>query len=427
MTVTIAPIAILVLVGVIFGFHLLHTINSLAKRYPGKTKDQLLQAAKIKLIPRYVGFFLVVTYLVLPSVTTTIFGTFNLVNIDPQNLVPGTPLYMRKDFSIANNSNRYFVGLGYAIAMIFVYPIAIPAIYFFFLWVSRTYIKNSKPVTKLQLLPEDVKIVLEYNQNDAVTASLDKVKKSQMTFRGRVSLWVDFYGDSRQVIDVVPKPIKIAPEEEKEGLDFGNTPQAAISVEPLETEYRGNIQSEPGSTEEQYGVISTGSAAATTTRDPTPYGHCPAQCDDEKPCPAQCDDEAVLRKCFSASFLELITKEIGFLHKAYEGEFWYWEIIETARRLLLTAVVSVTSPGTVEQIIFGIFLSLIFAALYAHFKPFMDDKLDWLQEIAQYQVFFTLFISLLIRSSTFFLHSISLYSGCFITYLLYFVVLLSLC
>jgi len=37
--------------------------------------------------------------------------------------------------------------------------------------------------------------------------------------------------------------------------------------------------------------------------------------------------------------------------------------------------------------------------LYAFFQPYIDDRHDELQEIAQYQVFFTLFIALLIRTS----------------------------
>ena len=370
-------------------------MNTLAKQNSKMTKDEVLQAAKEKLVPRYVGLFLVITYLVLPSVTTIIFGTFNLVNIDPQNLAPGTPLYLRNDYSIANNSKRFLLGLGYAIAMIFVYPLAIPVIYFMFLWVSRRNIKESKPVMKLQPLPEDVEIVLKYTDGDASAASLDKVKKSHETFKGRISLWVDFYGNSRQLLDILPTVPKVAPGVEREGSDVGDTVKAGRpgTMEPLETDakIRGNIQSELGLTVDRRGAASTGLAAATATRDNTPSGCCPAQC----------DDETLLRKCFSASFQDLITKEIGFLHKAYEGEFWFWEIVETARRLLLTAVVSVAGPGTVSQIIFGIFLSLVFASLYAHFQPFMDKKLDWLQEVAQYQVFITLFISLLIRTSTF--------------------------
>ena len=38
-------------------------------------------------------------------------------------------------------------------------------------------------------------------------------------------------------------------------------------------------------------------------------------------------------------------KVIGFLHQSYKPQFWYWEIIETMRRLLLTAILSVVGTG----------------------------------------------------------------------------------
>jgi hypothetical protein len=48
-----------------------------------------------------------------------------------------------------------------------------------------------------------------------------------------------------------------------------------------------------------------------------------------------------------SSIMHNITpKVIYFLHQSYEPQYWYWEIIETVRRLLLTAVVSVVSTGT---------------------------------------------------------------------------------
>jgi hypothetical protein len=45
-------------------------------------------------------------------------------------------------------------------------------------------------------------------------------------------------------------------------------------------------------------------------------------------------------------FMRYITpNEIYFLHQAYEGKYWYWDTVETMRRLLLTAVVSVVGTG----------------------------------------------------------------------------------
>ena len=44
---------------------------------------------------------------------------------------------------------------------------------------------------------------------------------------------------------------------------------------------------------------------------------------------------------------EYITPDaIYFLHGAYEGKYWYWELLETSRRLFLTALLSIVSAGT---------------------------------------------------------------------------------
>jgi hypothetical protein len=41
----------------------------------------------------------------------------------------------------------------------------------------------------------------------------------------------------------------------------------------------------------------------------------------------------------------ITAQELSFLHEAYEPKFWYWEVIETTRRLLLTAVITVLPTG----------------------------------------------------------------------------------
>lgn len=44
-------------------------------------------------------------------------------------------------------------------------------------------------------------------------------------------------------------------------------------------------------------------------------------------------------------------------------------------------------------------MSVIFMKLYGEFHPYESDKDDVLQELAQYQVFFTLFSGLVIRTN----------------------------
>ena len=65
---------------------------------------------------------------------------------------------------------------------------------------------------------------------------------------------------------------------------------------------------------------------------------------------------------------------LEFLFTAYEPQFWYWEVLETVRRLLLTAVLSVCGQGTSEQYVYGIILAFVFVKLYSYYKPYEEDQ-----------------------------------------------------
>ena len=60
-------------------------------------------------------------------------------------------------------------------------------------------------------------------------------------------------------------------------------------------------------------------------------------------------------------------------------KFWYWELLETARRLLLTAVLSVVSTGSSAQIVFGMVIALIYMKLYGYYKPYDLGEHDIMQ------------------------------------------------
>ena len=79
-----------------------------------------------------------------PSVSATIFGTFNCVNVDPSGQLPGTPKYMSNDYSIACNSSRYTFGLVWACVGILVYPVGVLALYAYFLWDNSNDIMAAK-------------------------------------------------------------------------------------------------------------------------------------------------------------------------------------------------------------------------------------------------------------------------------------------
>jgi hypothetical protein len=87
---------------------------------------------------RYYQYFLYLTYLVLPSVTTVIFGMFPCQNVDTQE---EDQYYLRNDLSISCSSERYTTGVTIAAFMIVVYPFGIPAFYFWQLFLHRDLIR----------------------------------------------------------------------------------------------------------------------------------------------------------------------------------------------------------------------------------------------------------------------------------------------
>jgi len=93
--------------------------------------------------------------------------------------------------------------------------------------------------------------------------------------------------------------------------------------------------------------------------------------------------------------------EIKFLFKNYKPQYWYWEVVETSRRLLLTGVLAVIQAGTFYQIVSGILFSLVFLTLQAHFQPFLNENDDTVQEFAQLQVLLTLIGALLLKGKAF--------------------------
>jgi len=95
-----------------------------------------------EVIGHYTSCVLLLTYLVLPTVSTFIFGAFGCENVDPSGVVPGMPTYLRHDYSIACDSALYQFGVTLGIAMILVYPIGIPLMYFYLLYQNRHMISS---------------------------------------------------------------------------------------------------------------------------------------------------------------------------------------------------------------------------------------------------------------------------------------------
>jgi hypothetical protein len=89
---------------------------------------------------KYIEFFLFFTYLILPSLVVTIFETFRCQPVDPDDVNAGGDSYLRADYSISCHSSRYHFAVAWAVLMIFVYVLGVPAFYFYLLYSNRSAI-----------------------------------------------------------------------------------------------------------------------------------------------------------------------------------------------------------------------------------------------------------------------------------------------
>lgn len=92
----------------------------------------------------YLYIFLFGTYLILPGVSTILFGMLRpCVDLDPEGTNDhGSHFHMEADYSIECSSERYDLGVIWAAVFVMVYPVGIPCMYFYLLYQARGLIEG---------------------------------------------------------------------------------------------------------------------------------------------------------------------------------------------------------------------------------------------------------------------------------------------
>ena len=256
---------------------------------------------------KYLNYWFYLTYIILPSVATTIFRTFICTDVDPNHEDSGgSDYYLVADMRISCDSDYYYDWVVYACVMVVVYPIGVSLLYFYLLYQNRQEIS---------------------------------------------SRYLNGGGSGRESrSSSVVNPILVA----------GVSAQMGYAVTPVSrpvsfrwSERRGTLDSDRDSAMTDAVVI--GSLSPRAAR-------------------------------------------LAFLWQSYAPQYWYWEVIETTRRIMLTAVLSVCSPGSSAQSVLGVLLALGYIRLYSHFSPYNKEDISILAETGQFQIFFSFFTVLIIQS-----------------------------
>jgi hypothetical protein len=88
----------------------------------------------------------------------------------------------------------------------------------------------------------------------------------------------------------------------------------------------------------------------------------------------------------------------GSLYVQYEPKYYWWEVFEMIKKMLLTGGLVMLAPGSSAQILVAVIITLIYYSLVLKLEPYEDDKDDFLQFIASTQILLTLIMGFALRS-----------------------------
>ena len=86
-----------------------------------------------------------------------------------------------------------------------------------------------------------------------------------------------------------------------------------------------------------------------------------------------------------------------FMVRDYKPQYYYFEVVDLGRKLGLTGILMLFTPGSVMQIFVGITIAFGFAALNAVVRPFDDPRANAMRMTADTSLFFTLLCILIIH------------------------------
>ena len=89
--------------------------------------------------------------------------------------------------------------------------------------------------------------------------------------------------------------------------------------------------------------------------------------------------------------------ECGFLFSIYTSRCWYWESVELLRKLALTSILALISPGSAGQVVVGCLVALFMLLANIKLKPFASRSLNVVNQAAQLNLFLLLFTGLLLK------------------------------
>ena len=92
-----------------------------------------------------------------------------------------------------------------------------------------------------------------------------------------------------------------------------------------------------------------------------------------------------------------LLSQIGFIVGSYQEHTWFYEMWELARKAVLVGVIAVVNPGTIFQILIGLFVCMMSTFVSLILNPYKHPSDGWLNNICLVHLTLTLFLGLLLK------------------------------
>ncbi|XRB24266.1 ABC transmembrane type-1 domain-containing protein [Pseudoscourfieldia marina] len=89
----------------------------------------------------------------------------------------------------------------------------------------------------------------------------------------------------------------------------------------------------------------------------------------------------------------------GFIFASYHSSAWFFELVDLARKLVLTGLLVFVDPGGISQLVVGLLVCLSMLLYSQHLRPFVDNAVDQANFHANVLLFVVLFAGLLLQNN----------------------------
>ncbi|KAK1948575.1 putative outer membrane protein pmp20 [Phytophthora citrophthora] len=89
--------------------------------------------------------------------------------------------------------------------------------------------------------------------------------------------------------------------------------------------------------------------------------------------------------------------QVGFIYHSYDTHFWWYEVWDLGRKLLLNCIITLLAKAGANRIICGLVVLLVYLCVMLFCKPYKDPSDSALAGVVQIQLFITLFCGLILK------------------------------